>query len=87
MIYCPVKPQNSGYEGQFVNSENWLKSQDIPYVKADETDWSRDKPHVVVMQTPYDEYHRLPCFRSDVFGSREFVSSIFLMGWNLPKMP
>ena len=67
MIYCPVKPQNSGYEGQFVNSENWLKSQDIPYVKADETDWSRDKPHVVVMQTPYDEYHRLPCFRSDVF--------------------
>lgn len=58
IIYCPAKKQAEGFGGQFDGAEEFLKTRSIPYKKIDTIDWISDKPDVLVMQTPYDQWHR-----------------------------
>lgn len=67
MIYCPVKEQTAGYNGQFKNAEDFLKENNIPYRHIDDIDFKIDKPHILVMQTPYDDFHRFPIYHSANF--------------------
>ncbi|MBQ8677586.1 MAG: CDP-glycerol glycerophosphotransferase family protein [Alphaproteobacteria bacterium] len=54
LIYCPVTPREPGKDGQFIDAEDWLKKQKIPYTHIDNINIFKDKPHVIVMQLPYD---------------------------------
>ncbi len=58
MIFCPVKRQGKGLSGQFIGAENFLVEKGIPYTHIDDIDFATDKPDYLVMQTPYDNWHR-----------------------------
>lgn len=55
IVFCPVRKQGPGWNGQFDNSEQWLKDNSFDYIHIDKLTYI---PDIVVMQTPYDLYHR-----------------------------
>lgn len=67
IIFCPAKEQSEGKNGQFEDAELWLDKNNIPYIHIKDIDFKYDKPHVVVMQTPYDYGHRIPIYWSENF--------------------
>lgn len=70
MIFCPVKKQGQGFSGQFDDAKQWLIDKQISFVEVDDIDFDRDKPDVLIMQTPYDEWHRYPHHHSFEFAAR-----------------
>ncbi|MEG1725574.1 MAG: CDP-glycerol glycerophosphotransferase family protein, partial [Anaerovoracaceae bacterium] len=45
-------------EVQTKTAEQFLVNHNIPYVKRQDFSFTRFKPHIVVIQTPFDEWHR-----------------------------
>jgi glycosyltransferase involved in cell wall biosynthesis len=60
LIFCPVKRAKSsnGNNGQFIDAEKWLKENKIPYIHIKDINFNKDTPDVLVIQTPYDDWHR-----------------------------
>lgn len=67
IIYCPVRKQGPGLDGQFIKTEEWLNKNGIKYVHIDRINLLSDKPDILFYQTPYDMYHRFKNHRSSYF--------------------
>ena len=67
VVFCPVISQLSGFGGQFENAEQWLIDNHIAYCNVSQINWDSDYPDVLVMQTPYDEYHREQNYWTEAF--------------------
>ena len=48
------------YLNRIAAAERFLIEENLGFTRFSEFDIERHKPHVVVMQTPYDDWHRLP---------------------------
>lgn len=77
MIFCPVKTQNPGYTSQFIDAEIFLQQKGIPYINIDYFDFINNKPDFIIIQTPYDEYHRDKKWYSEEF-SRLGIKVIYI---------
>lgn len=65
IIYCPIRKQGLGHDGQFIDTEQWLKNNGIPYVHIKKINLLLDRPDLLVIQTPYDSFHRNNRYKTD----------------------
>lgn len=70
LIYCPVKKQGRGLSGQFDNAEEFLINNGIKYIKISDWNVNEDKPDILVMQTPYDDWHRPRKYYAEEFAKK-----------------
>lgn len=59
-------------ESQMLTAEAFLKEQGIPYIPYGEFDLDSFAPHIIVMQTPYDEGHRKDSHHAFVYKSKGY---------------
>lgn len=64
MLYCPPVTLSKRWGGQFTDKDLYLKDKKIPYVNIEDIDFSKDLPHVLVVQLPY-EVHRSQEYNSN----------------------
>lgn len=57
---------------QMVTAEVFLKEQGIPYIPYGEFDLDGFAPHIIVVQTPYDEWHRKESHHAFVYKSKGY---------------
>lgn len=56
VIFCPVTKTEKGRDGQFVDTEKWLKENNIDYIHINNINILFDRPDVMFLQLPYDGY-------------------------------
>lgn len=67
VLFCPTRSQLSGFGRQFENAEQWLIDNHITYSNIAQIDWKSEYPDILVIQTPYDEYHREKIYWTENF--------------------
>jgi len=70
MLFCPVRKQAPGYEDQFIDAEDFLNDKSIPYIHIEDYDFDANAPDYIIIQTPYDQYHRDQKWHSENFKRR-----------------
>lgn len=58
--------EDYGDRDQMHTSRDFLEQKGIPYLKYTDSLMIDLQPHVLILQTPYDQYHRAPHCRSNV---------------------
>ncbi len=59
-------------KSQMITAGSFIKQLGIPYIRYEDFDLENYKPHILIMQTPYDDWHRKRCHHSDVYKSRGY---------------
>jgi len=65
-------PEIVGERSQLLGAEQFLLEKGIKYVDYLDFSFEDFKPHVVVIQTPFDEWHRLTYFKSESLSRNGF---------------
>jgi len=70
MLFCPVQELPSGHDGQFVDAESFLREKEIPYIHINKYNFCHHTPDYLIIQTPYDNWHRNKKWRSEEFKTK-----------------